>query len=210
MDNSLQKVIGQLEELFQIFNTKFFEGKLETPVIAVNADHTGGAFGWFTCYRAWVKEGSDGFYEINVTAEYLNRPLHEVCATLLHEMVHLGNFMDGVKDVSRGATYHNKKFKTTAEAHGLIIEHTEKYGWTKTSLQDFTKDFIDSLQLSPFAIHRQKQLVAQKTGGKKSSSRKYVCPICGTSIRATKEVRISCIDCDEVMVEENTGDEDDG
>lgn len=30
---------------------------------------------------------------------------------------------------------------------------------------------------------------------KKSSTRKYVCPICGLSVHATKSVRIACMDC---------------
>ncbi len=34
---------------------------------------------------------------------------------------------------------------------------------------------------------------------KPSSTRKYICPHCGMSVRATKEVRIMCVDCMEVM-----------
>jgi hypothetical protein len=34
-----------------------------------------------------------------------------------------------------------------------------------------------------------------------SSTRKYICPCCGMSVRATRVVRIACIDCDEQMVE---------
>lgn len=37
---------------------------------------------------------------------------------------------------------------------------------------------------------------------KKSSTRKYICPKCGLSIRATKAVRIACIDCGNVQMEE--------
>ena len=37
---------------------------------------------------------------------------------------------------------------------------------------------------------------------KKSSSRKYVCPGCGISVRATKVVHIGCLDCGMPMVEE--------
>lgn len=33
-----------------------------------------------------------------------------------------------------------------------------------------------------------------------SSSRKYVCPCCGNSVRATKCVHIACMDCREEMV----------
>ena len=35
---------------------------------------------------------------------------------------------------------------------------------------------------------------------RKSSSRKYVCPCCGMSVRATKVVNIACMDCDEQLL----------
>ena len=38
------------------------------------------------------------------------------------------------------------------------------------------------------------------TPKKKSSTRKYVCPCCGMSVRATREVRIACMDCGEQMI----------
>ena len=72
---SLKPVIDELETLFSKFNKAFFEGKLEKPVITVSPDHTRGAYGWCTGWKAWqdgTKEG--GYYEINLCAEYLNRP----------------------------------------------------------------------------------------------------------------------------------------
>ena len=94
---SLKPVIDELETLFSKFNKAFFEGKLEKPVITVSPDHTRGAYGWCTAWKAWQdgnKEG--GYYEINLCAEYLNRPFEETCGTLLHEMVHLQNLQDNV------------------------------------------------------------------------------------------------------------------
>lgn len=39
---------------------------------------------------------------------------------------------------------------------------------------------------------------------KRSSTRKYICPQCGLSVRATKVVKIACIDCNNIqMIEEN-------
>ena len=35
---------------------------------------------------------------------------------------------------------------------------------------------------------------------RKSSSRKYACPCCGMSVRATKVVNIACMDCDEQLL----------
>ena len=37
-------------------------------------------------------------------------------------------------------------------------------------------------------------------GPAKSNSRKYTCPCCGNSVRATKWVNIACVDCREIMV----------
>lgn len=75
---SLKPVIDELETLFSKFNARFFENKLERPVITVSPDHTRGAYGWCTSWKAW-KDGSEGggYYEINLCAEYLNRPFEE-------------------------------------------------------------------------------------------------------------------------------------
>lgn len=191
---SLKPVIDELETLFSKFNKAFFEGKLEKPVITVSPDHTRGAYGWCTGWKAWqdgTKEG--GYYEINLCAEYLNRPFEETCGTLLHEMVHLQNLQDNVQDTSRSGSYHNRKFKETAEAHGLTVEKGEKYGWHKTTLNPQAEAFVKSLGKSGFCLVRPRTnpLKGSRKGGG-SSSRKYVCPCCGTIIRATKEVHVLC------------------
>ena len=202
MDNaSLKPVIAELEGLFSKFNKAFFEGKLEQPVITVSPDHTRGAYGWCTSWKAWQdgsKEG--GFYEINLCAEYLNRPFEETCGTLIHEMVHLWNLQNGVQDTSRGGSYHNRKFKEAAEQHGLTVEKGEKYGWYKTTLAPATLTFVQSLGKNGFSLVRPR-VNTLKGSKKSSSSRKYVCPCCGAIIRATKEVNVICGDC-EVPFEE--------
>lgn len=50
---SLKPVIAELETLFSKFNARFFENKLESPVITVSPDHTRGAYGWCTSWKAW-------------------------------------------------------------------------------------------------------------------------------------------------------------
>ena len=80
---SLQPVIKQLETLFSKFNDRFYDGKLPKPVITVSPDSTKGAYGWCTSWKAWTdKENADmneGYYEINLCAEYLSRPIELVC-----------------------------------------------------------------------------------------------------------------------------------
>ena len=193
-EKSLKPIIGKLESLFSNFNQKFYNGKLQKPVITVSPDITKGAYGWCTTQKAWKeKDEESGYYEINLCAEHLARPFPEVCATLLHEMVHLWNLQNNVQDTSRGGTYHNKKFKQVAEGHGLIIDQDPKYGWTITSLNDEAKAFIDGLKEQEFEIYRSKLPKIKKS--KSSSSRKYVCPQCGLIIRATKKVHVICSEC---------------
>lgn len=161
--------------------------------------------GWCTSWKAWKQAGSEdkdaGYYEINICAEHLTRKFEELCGTLLHEMVHLWNLQNGVQDTSRGGTYHNKKFKEVAEQHGLIIEQHPKYGWTLTKLNEETKQFIDSLGDTGFGIYRDSAAKIKTKKTSSQSSRKYVCPCCGLIIRATKEVRVQCMDCEMEMEE---------
>ena len=204
---SIKPIVEKLEDLFSVFNGRYYDGKLQRPVITVSQDVTSGAFGWLTSWKAWKEQGCDdgeGYYEINICAEHLTRPFEEVCATLLHEMVHLYNIQNDIKDTSRSGTYHNKKFKLVAEEHGLNIDQHEKYGWTITSLNDDAKEFISSMDEEGFTLSRTKMSKVEKAkGSKKSSSRKYMCPDCGVIVRATKEVRIICKDCDiELELEE--------
>lgn len=212
-EQSLKPVLEQLESLFSSFNGKFYNGELQRPVITVSPDTTKGAYGWCTAWKVWSTREkvvdlskatpdeleamkNEGFYEINICAEHLSRPFDQIAETLLHEMVHLYNLQVGVQDTSRHGTYHNKKYKEAAEAHGLAVAKHEKYGWTKTSLNEEAQAFVNGLQDRKFQLYRKP--VLKGLGGKsktKQSTRKYVCPVCGCIIRATKEVNVICGDC---------------
>lgn len=202
---SLHPVIGKLEKLFSSFNSKFYNGELEKPVITVSPDTTKGAYGWCTSWKAWTNkadgEPNEGYYEINICAEHLSRPFEDIAETLLHEMVHLYNLQQGVQDTSRNGTYHNKKFKDAAEQHGLIAENAGKYGFTDTKLNSEAEAFIKSMEDKKFELFR-KSLPKVKGQSKSSSSRKYVCPVCGCIIRATKEVHVICGECEVEFEEE--------
>lgn len=215
-EQSLKPIIEKLENLFQKFNEKYYAGKLEKPIITVSPDTTIGAYGWCTGWKAWTNKEQklvtdistmtkeelealkkdDGFYEINICAEYLSRPFEQIAETLLHEMVHLFNLQNKIQDTSRNGTYHNKKFKAAAEAHGLKVEQDSKYGWNRTELNDEARNYIEAMQDKKFQLYRKfiPKLKASKT---KQSSRKYVCPCCGLIIRATKEVDVICAECNE-------------
>lgn len=56
---SLKPVIAELETLFSKFNARFFENKLESPVITVSPDHTRGGL-WMVYQLEGLAERSQG------------------------------------------------------------------------------------------------------------------------------------------------------
>ena len=197
---SLQPIIEKLEGLFSKLNEGYYGGELETPIITIQQGvKKTPVLGWCTTYKAW--QGASEQYEINICAEFLNRPIIDVGETMLHEMVHLYARQHDIQDVSRGGAYHNKRYKEIAESHGLICEKGN-HGWNKTGLRPESQSFLQGIFPGDddILLHRMRFLGGSKK--KPSNSRKYVCSECGASVRATKEVNIMCADCDEQMREE--------
>ena len=211
---SYNRVAGYLNKIFDLLNAEYFESTLSRPTITIQS--TPKAYGHFSLNKdTWVSK-LGGTHEINIGAGTLARPIENVVATLLHEMVHYFNHINGVQDCSRGNTYHNGKFKKAAEARGLIITHSDKYGWSHTEPSDELLEFVLNNDLTDILINRNEGSYFRVGGGsgahsgtngtttpppRTSSTRKYICPCCGMSVRATRTVRIACIDCDKQMVE---------
>ncbi len=152
---NISEIVAKTETMFDLFNAHFYDGELARPAITVSPDGGRGAYGWCTVYEIWQADGQ-AYREINICAEYINRPISEVAGTMLHEMAHLYNLIHGVKDVSNNGYYHNKKFKETAEAHGLAISHHHTYGWTVTDLTPETAAWIaQQPELSDITANRQ-------------------------------------------------------
>lgn len=87
-----------------------------------------------------------------------------------------------------------------------------EYVWTVTSPSDELLEVILKYDLSDILINRNEFSGFQIGGSgthsgtgaalppRRSSSRKYECPCCGMSVRATKIVNIACLDCDEPLL----------
>ena len=207
---SYNRVAGYLNKVFDLLNAEFFENALSRPTITIQS--TPKAYGHFSLREdTWVSK-LGGTHEINIGAGTLSRPIEEVAATLLHEMVHYYNYEMGIQDCSRGNTYHNRRFKEAAEARGLIVTHSDKYGWSHTSPSDRLLEVILDNDLTDILINRNEYTGFRITGTgthsgagavqppKRSSTRKYICPCCGMSVRATRAVNVACMDCDMQLV----------
>ena len=204
------RVAGYFNKLYDMLNVEFFEGELERPVITIQS--TPKAYGHFSLYNAWNVKGQ-GVPEINIGAGTLDRPIENVLATLLHEMIHQYNAVNEIQDCSRNGTYHNKRFKEAAEARGLSIDKSEKYGWCITQPADSLLEWVLENEISDIELNRnefnQQVFGGGSRGGadkdatstpRKSSYRRYKCQSCGLTARTTREATIVCGDCSEVMV----------
>lgn len=204
------RVVNQLAKIFGYANEYYFGSELPVPTITVQSSAT--TYAHISTDTVWVTEKGES-YELNISADYLMRPIENVVASLLHEMSHLDNMVHGIKDCS--GYYHNKRFKKTAEekAH-LQIEQDSRYGWTITSPTESTLDFIIAFGLEDFKIARKSDLFigfgsTDNSGSPKpvrtrkpkgSNSIKWICPCCGAIIRSTREVNCICGDCNEKFI----------
>ena len=132
--------------------------------------------------------------------------------------MHIYCRVNGIGEVSRHGSYHNKKFKELAEEHGLICVYTgSTYGWNTTAkdndklLEYALEKGYTELQISRRSSRPIRIAVggAASHGGirpqgekRPSSTRKLICPGgCGQTVRATKRVNIICGCCMVPMVE---------
>lgn len=195
-DQSLAPVIRLLETWFDRLNKEMFRGELPNVILTVTPDTTKGAYGWFTTSECWHDTKNDvSLHEINICSDTLNRPANETIGTLLHEMVHLYNWIKNKKDVSRNGYFHNDQFKETAVTHGLDVERSEKHGWSITKLTANMVKWCEGFKdFKAFELYRDPnpKRIASKP---KAKSYKYVCPCCGAIVRTTKQMNIICGDC---------------
>jgi hypothetical protein len=214
----LSRDLEFLELAYDTLNGKYFESTLIRPVITIQK--TTGAFGHFTPWNSWKVSDKD-FPELNLGAETLDRPIENTLATLQHEMIHQYCFVNEIKDTSSNGRYHNRRFKAEAEARGLSIGRAEGRGWTVTKptaefcawVADTFRDHIKSCRMKEYCISTGNGNGADANGGNQasrpkptSSTRKYTCPVCGMSVRATRVVKIKCMECDQQLQSNQAGD----
>lgn len=209
-----------LEYGFDVLNKVYFDGEL--PPIVITIMSAPRSNGHFTINREW-RVAEERLNEINISAEHLDRPIENIMATLCHECVHYYCQLNGIQDTSQNYRYHNKRFRDEAQKRGLIISQAKYIGWSVT---EPSPDFVEVIRShgieKPMDINRDGFQVDMATllgilGGSggtdgdnglavpkkpKCSTRKYVCPCCGNSFRATKDINVMCMDCNEQFIKE--------
>lgn len=191
----MSETIKALEDIFDKLNAIYFEGKLPKPVITVQT--TPKAYGHCSTKKIWKSE-NEGMYEINLGAEFINRPKEQTCATLLHEMVHLYCNENDIRDTCQNGRYHNKAFSTECEARDLVVEYDRANGYAHTSPTDAFKQKIAEAGID-LTVRFARIMPKAKAKAERQKAHRYVCPICGQEVRSTSDLSLICGVCEVPM-----------
>jgi hypothetical protein len=178
-----------------MLNGRYYNNKLEVPVITIQKAKRGGNLGWFTLDPIWSdKNDENKKYEINISAEHLKDDVVEIVATLHHEMVHYLNKINDIKDCN--GQVHNKKFLSAAESVGLVVEKSKKYGFGHTTCSDNLKYFIEN-EVKPNAecFMYFRNIILKDKEQKEKTQFTYQCPNCEEKIKAKAGKHIICGEC---------------
>lgn len=207
-NNYMGNAIEEFYRWFEILNDKFFgTDKLPIPVITVQKTRAN-VLGHASTTKVWTllddvynddRDERTCKYEINVSAQALNKEKNELVGIMLHEMCHVYNFCHNIRDCS--GQNHNKKFKACAESHGLICTKGDRVGWGYTTVTDETKDFIENALKPKMESFVYCRLLPEKKDSDKEKPRKYqyTCPSCGKKFKSkegTWEIMCKKCECD--------------
>lgn len=190
--HTIQPVIAAAEFLYEVFASRF-KREMVQPVITVQTKGRKNACAWFWADR-WQNGEPCPIPEINLYAEHISDGLMELANSVLHEMVHYANWLDGVRDCS-ASQYHNRHFTDRCESVGLICaQHRQKrYGCAFTKLSTELEELVSSLRIDEAALNLRR--VAHQSKHRPGSKlKKWACNC--TNLWAAVEVNATCNRCD--------------
>ncbi len=151
----LSQVLAGLEELMaallDVLGPDLFtdgSAAIARPVLALHPRGASGVSAWFSPHR-WVDAGAGLRPEISLSAESLGFNRERQAASILHELVHYANWLDGKAD-AEGPFHHNHHFRERCGRIGLLCEHGGSvFGWAHTRLSPSLRALVGQLPAGP-------------------------------------------------------------
>ena len=112
-------LVGELERAFGVLNTQLFDGALRKPEFVLLPKKK-------VIFR-FIPET----YQVVVGGDLVKVDSNALLVHLLHEMVHISNYIKGVVDC-RSNQYHNREFMLAALKVGLTCVRHRNHGWVTT------------------------------------------------------------------------------
>lgn len=118
----MKSIIVEIERTFDIFNTRLFDGVLRKPEFILQPK------------KKVIFKFLPETFQIIIGGDLVKVDTTALLVHLLHEMVHVSNFIQGVVDC-RSNQYHNKDFMLAAVKVGLTCVRHRNHGWVTTISQ---------------------------------------------------------------------------
>lgn len=139
LEQASSVLVAVLERAWEAIRNRHAEVPEVVMVVAAGSDgraRQGLKLGHFAASRWHL--GDTQRAEVLISGEGLRRGACDVLGTLLHEAAHGLAQVRGIKDISRGGRYHNRRYRSLAEELGLIVVQTPPIGWSVTSVPETT------------------------------------------------------------------------
>jgi predicted SprT family Zn-dependent metalloprotease len=188
--------------MVEYFNERLFGGRL--PPILLNFSRRGQHTRGFFAPHRWER-GAATLHEISLNPRLmsLGTPL-ETAATLVHELVHLWQFVYGTP--SR-VGYHNREWAEKMAALGLMPSHTGEPGGRRTGQQMSHYvlpggAFAGAFAAMPaeYRLPWRGRRVEPARSPRRPSKVKYSCPGCRTNVWGKPGLSLVCSACDRHFV----------
>lgn len=210
VSSDFSAMVLSLNKVSSIIDTRIFDKRLSTllasqgkaVVVTVQSQACLGrketVNGWATTKEVWHSEDNKSYFEINMSAEQMNRPWTEIVTTLAHEMLHIINNLEGLKDTSRQGRYHNKVWAQSAKKYGFNVpEADSSIGYSAITLDEFKSQGLinETNKYASDMIYRDAFSIKNINKAKKVTY-KYVCPVCGAKVSSSSgTLNLICGDC---------------
>lgn len=184
-----QPALIYLNKITSVLIRDLFKSTVEMPSITIEKLRSG--FSTSTREKSWVSE-DESRYCLTLNSDLLNKEIEVIVTAILHELCHLYCVQHNIREVSRGALYHNKRFKEIANKVGLEVKYNSSDGWEETTP---SAQLVEYIGKNGWVRMPMSTIKSNSKPCSTANVRKYQCPICGNSVRATKDVNIICGDC---------------
>jgi SprT-like family len=191
--NGIKDAITELERIFTAL-VPLFNKDMPKPVITIQSKGRKRCLAWFVEDK-WQNDQEEPLAEINICAESLARPVLDIGETMVHEMCHQANWLDGIKDCTVNQ-YHNTNFRDRAEGVGLVCQKSGR-GWADTTAGDELLHDLSALKIDPeaFSLYR---LAKEPKPKKTNNLKKYSCGC--SNCWAKTPISATCKKCNKVFL----------
>lgn len=193
MDYPSNGDIKQLEWIIDtLMNEFFYDHKFPYFVnTTIKRDHIGVISKRFLMDNGVLK------HEILVCENDLFNNDKRLLIDILCQIIQIIILPYGIKAYNRGV-YMNKSVAKYFHQYGIKTIRT-KYGFEPVNCEEKYIKELSQYEFGKNDIQLYTPSSALTNGRKQSSTRKYICPGCGNSFRATKNINMLCLDCNQIM-----------